>query len=314
MDNFRTAPSAAPEHRVLLFGEYLADVFPDRRIPGGAPFNVACHLAAFGVFAMLASRLGRDALGDELRNILTRRGVDSRLLQVDSKYLSGQVDIILTNSGHHFEIPPDQAFDYIDAAPLSGQLAGLSAPPELIYFGTLAQRNPVSRAALSAVLTNSQVTRFADLNLRPPWVSTEILEQSLVAADIVKLGEDELRETAARLTLAATGDAPEALARRIQQRYDVQQMVVTCGACGAWCLADRQIVHASPVAASTSAGDTVGAGDAFAALCILGHLLSWPLALTMRRAARFSAAICSIRGAIPSGPEFYEPFRQEWLL
>ncbi|MDD2741122.1 MAG: carbohydrate kinase [Rhodocyclaceae bacterium] len=313
MDSLQTAPSEATGHPVLLFGEYLADVFPGRRVPGGAPFNVACHLAAFGVRAMLVSRLGQDALGDELRSTLPHNGVDAHLLQVDSRHGSGQVDVVFTNNGHRFEIPPDQAFDHIDMLPLSRQLSDLPTPPELIYFGTLAQRNPVSRAALSSLLNNSGALRFVDLNLRPPWVDSAILQQSLAAADIVKLSEEELLITSSRLKLARTGDTPEALARRLQQQYNVRQLVVTCGAHGAWCIANQQILQVAPVTISGSAGDTVGAGDAFAAICILGHLLSWPLPQTLRRAATFAAAICSIPGAVPGQPGFHQQFQQEWL-
>ena len=313
MDSLRTTPSSSVDHRVLLFGEYLADVFPERSLPGGAPFNVACHLAAFGITALLASRLGNDPLGDELRHVLTLRRVDAQLLQIDPRHRTGQVDVIPDGAGHRFEIPPDQAFDFIDQTHLSQGLAQLPAAPEVIYFGTLAQRNRPAREALAAILRDSEAVRFVDLNLRPPWVLADILTESLAAADIVKLGEDELCAVAETLKLVPAGASPEAAAQCLQQRFDMQKVVVTCGARGAWCLGDQGILRVAPVAVVESSGDAVGAGDAFSAVCILGHLLSWTWELTLDRAASFAAAICAIRGAVPEGAVFYETFQREWL-
>jgi fructokinase len=58
----------------------------------------------------------------------------------------------------------------------------------------------------------------------------------------------------------------------------------------------------------------VGAGDGFAAVCILGSLKGWPPINALERAIAFAGAICEIRGAIPDHPDFYKHFTKEWSL
>lgn len=294
---------------VILFGELLADIFPDREVPGGAPFNVACHLKAFGAEPLLASRIGIDPLGESLRAAMDRFGLSPTLLQVDARRGSGRVEVIPVAGGHRFDIPPGQAFDHIDAQTLVAAAAALREPPALIYFGTLAQRDPVSRAALEALLAANAAPCIVDLNLRPPWVDAGIAQSALRRATLAKLSEEELLVVAGWLGI---GDvAPTALALSVAKAFGIDTLVVTRGAQGAWAIADGGLIDvpAAPVEASA---DSVGAGDAFTAVVILGHLRGWPWATTMRRAAEFAAAICGIRGATPAAPAFYRPFAENW--
>ena len=313
MEKIRAAHDAATEPWVVLFGEVLADVFPDRCIPGGAPFNVASHLAAFGVPVWLASRLGRDALGDELRDTLARRNVGDALLQLDETHGSGRVDVIATAAGHRFEIPADQAFDHIDGDRLLGALNRLPRRPAMLYFGTLAQRNPVSRKALVGLLAASTARRFVDLNLRPPWVDDGVIAASLAAADSVKLGEEELLDVGRRLRLVTQDGDSVALGQRLQAQFGIAQLIVTRGSHGAWCLAGGELCRV-PAAVTVAGGDAVGAGDAYSAVCMLGCLRDWALLVTLQRAAAFAAAICGIKGAAPAEPGFYERFGKDWQL
>ena len=298
---------------VLLFGEVLADVYPDRRMPGGAPFNVGCHLAACSVPVALVSRIGNDNLGHYLQQALARSGVDPRFVQLDPVHDSGHVNVIATTQGHRFEIVPDQAFDFIDGPTLRDDLSLTQATPRLIYFGTLAQRNADSRKALDALLAACDARRFVDLNLRPPWISAEVVEKSLTLANIVKLSEEELRSVGPLLKLTPVAE-DEAIARQLAERFAIDIVVVTCGALGAWCLSGNIVQYVAPAVANTVDSDTVGAGDAFSAICILGHLLHWELPLTLSRAAAFAAAICGIRGPLPEGSRFYSRFREDWRL
>ncbi|MGB2902928.1 MAG: PfkB family carbohydrate kinase [Candidatus Dechloromonas phosphoritropha] len=298
---------------ILLFGEVLADVYPDRRMPGGAPFSVGCHLAACGIPVALVSRLGVDSLGDFLQMALARSGIDPGFVQRDPEHASGHVDVIATVDGHRFEIVPDQAFDFIDRTTLHNDLSRGQVQPRLIYFGTLAQRNSASRAALDSLLAVCEATRFVDLNLRPPWISADVVEKSLTAANIVKLSEEELCYVGSLLGLPAAMEG-EAIARQLAQRFAIDMIVVTCGARGAWCLCGELVQRVAAVPANTIEGDAVGAGDAFSAICILGHLLHWDMPSTLNRAAAFAAAICGIRGPVPESLQFYGRFRERWRL
>ena len=76
---------------VALFGEVLVDVFPDREILGGAPFNVARHLQAFGASPILITRTGNDKTREALLSEMDRLGMDQRDIQNDMNHPSGRV-------------------------------------------------------------------------------------------------------------------------------------------------------------------------------------------------------------------------------
>ena len=304
-----------PTNTVVVFGEFLADLFPERRVAGGAPFNVACHLQGLGASPLLATRIGQDAGSQFLLDAMKRCGLDTDLLQFDPLHPSGQVDVIVEGEGHRFEIAADQAFDFIDPEPLVGALARLEAggqAPRLIYFGTLAQRGIRSREALRLLLDRCVSPRFVDLNLRPPWVSREVCEYALTQASFVKLGEAELHTVAGWLDQdCATTDDTE-LGRCVAARFDIDRLFVTRGENGAWCLCGGEVIRVPSPAPPSADGDTVGAGDAFSAVLIFATLAGWPLPLTLQRAAHFASAVCGIRGATPASPDFYRPFLKDW--
>ncbi|MDN5836126.1 MAG: PfkB family carbohydrate kinase [Nitrosospira sp.] len=295
-------------HAVLLFGEVLLDQFPDREVLGGAPFNVARHLTAFGCAPVLITRIGRDDAGARILQVMESSGLSTHGVQLDSTRPTGVVQVNFTSEGHRFDILPDQAYDHIH--PRLSRMTALAANPELVYFGTLAQRAG-SHRALRHTLRAAGGQRFFDVNLRNPWVYAERLHWSLQQADIVKASDAELGRIARLLDLDAA--SAEAQAKALVQRYQLRGLLITCGAEGAWWLDDsmQQIATASePVAGIL---DTVGAGDAFSAVFMLGVLHGWTVPVTLQRAHRFAGAICQIRGAIPEHDDFYKPFLDEWF-
>jgi len=294
---------------VALFGEVLADVFPDRSVLGGAPFNVARHLKAFGLNPVLISRTGNDALRDGLLEAMAACGMETVGVQVDHSYPTGQVQIHLENGTHRFEILPDQAYDHINADEALGIVNAIQ--PQLLYFGSLAQRHSVSRSALRKLLDESHAPAFFDVNLRSPWYDKETLDSSLQRAATVKLNDEELGILAQQFGLP--GDTLSSQAQGLMQTYGIEQLLVTCGAHGAR-LVQREggEVNVSPTGAPVTVVDTVGAGDGFSAVFILGKLQGWPIEQTLARAHAFAAAICTLRGAIPEQADFYEPFLSGW--
>lgn len=296
---------------VALFGEVLADKFPDRSVLGGAPFNVARHLQAFGLHPVLITRTGNDELREELLASMARFEMDTLGVQCDPAHPSGQVMVHMEQGGHRFEIPPSQAYDFIHAGVT--RLVALSTQPELIYFGTLAQRHKISRRALNSLLRSVDAPRLLDINLREPWYDAQTLRRSLLRADLVKMNYEELASVTRLLQLP--GDSADAQAAALIEQFSLQQVLVTRGAQGAWQLnADGIQTRVEGVAPTAGFVDTVGAGDGFAAVFILGTLRSWPASLTLPRANRFAAALCGIRGAIPDAPGFYQPFQDEWEI
>lgn len=294
---------------VVVFGETLVDQFKDREVLGGAPFNVACHLAAFGAHPVLITRAGKDDLGEHLMQAMTSRNMDMRGVQSDPSRPTGRVLISEDVRGHVFDILPDQAYDHIHVS--MARMAAMSAHPSLVYFGTLAQRGD-SRRALREVLAATDAHAFLDVNLRDPWVDPDVLQWSLEQAAVVKMNDDELVRMGALFELGAS--TPEACAAALLSTFDMRRIVVTRGAGGAWTL-DRsgrmEEVIGQPL---PSLVDTVGAGDGFASVFMLGMLHDWSMAIRLERANTFARAICGIRGAIPAAPDFYLPFIREWKI
>jgi fructokinase len=299
------------KNTVILFGEVLADIFPDRTVLGGAPFNVARHLQAFGLHPVLITRLGDDALRDEVLDVMTETGMETLGIQCGKSHPTGRVQVSLEKGLHHFDILPDQAYDFIHPAVV--RMISLSANPSLIYYGTLAQRNPISERALKSLIRSTDATKFLDINLREPWYNKKTIQQSMQYANIMKLNQEELQALAKMFKLTAA-DAP-GQAKELQVKFDLEQILVTCGAAGAWHMnkSGRKIEVGikNPV---SNIKDTVGAGDGFAAVCILGSLRRWPIAKTLERANNFAAAICEIRGAVPDHADFYVPFTTAWEI
>jgi len=295
--------------RVLLFGEVLADIFPSHTVLGGAPFNVARHLKAFGRNPVLLSRIGDDEIGREILATMARNGMTVSGIQLDNHHPTGQVKVHLEQSGHRFEILPCQAYDFIH--PAVARMIRLPLNPALVYFGTLAQRHEVSARALKMLLRSTRAPKFLDINLRAPWFDEKILRSSLKYADIVKLNAEELALLAQMLSLPS--GEPQHQADALMRQFDLQQVVVTCGADGAWQMNQNgKVFEVGNSHPGISVVDTVGAGDGFAAVYILGALRNWSMATTLVRANDFAAAICGIRGAIPNHDDFYQPFRLEW--
>lgn len=296
---------------VVLFGEVLADVFPDRTVLGGAPFNVAYHLKHFGQNPVLVSRLGHDPLRDKVLETMEQAGMATAGMQCDMSHPTGQVMVHMDETGHRFDILPHQSYDFIHPAVV--RMTALSAHPVMVYYGTMAQRNETSRRALKSLLRSTDALKFLDVNLRTPWYDRETLRQSLQNADIVKLNDGELSELARMFGLPA--DSPQDQARELLTRFHLDQVVVTCGAAGAWQIdRDGATIQAGPASPLGQVIDTVGAGDGFAAVVLLGRLLNWPAVLTMERANAFAAAICGIPGAIPGDASFYRPYTEGWNL
>lgn len=296
----------------LLFGELLSDCFPDGEVAGGAPFNVATHLAALGDpddgVPVLVSRIGQDERGRFLLHRVREAGLGTDAIQRDREHPSGCVEIRLATTGHEFVIPPDQAWDFITVAPALAAIGNRRVP--WLYFGTLAQRGQ-SRRALRTLVEHNGGGTFLDVNLREDPLPRDVLVWSLAHADILKLNDDELQ----RLTRLLRIDSrdPRDAALRLMTRFDIRQVIVTAGAHGAWSV-DRA-GRSTDVSGEGLLGgfrDSVGAGDAFAAVCLFALARGWLVELMLRRANRFAREICRIRGAVPADRSFYREFRAEF--
>jgi fructokinase len=302
---------------IAVFGEALVDDFITEQVMGGAPFNVARNLAAFGEAALMITRLGNDKNGALLRGEFERFGMSEAGLQIDPQEATGRVVVERSDGGHRFIILPDQAYDYVDADPA---LAALQTwQPATIYFGTMAQRHEHSRATLRALLAASPAQRYLDLNVRDGQVTERVAHESLHLADIVKVNEDELKDLFSWYTHTKpgtksldSGEMKEACFN-LMRIFALKGLIVTLGERGALHFgADGAITANHECHAPARIVDTVGAGDAFSAVFLHGQAQGWPLPLTLARANAFAGAICGISGAVPADMAFYQPWIAGW--
>ena len=284
----------------LIFGELLFDQFESgETVLGGAPMNVAWHLQGLGLAPTLISRVGKDALGDRARAALRVAGIRDTDIQLDEKFPTGTVQVRLKEGSPTFEIVQDVAYDHID---IPGEVT-LHQQYSLLYHGSLALRSVKSCQTLEYIRETLACPVFVDVNLRPPFWEKTFIQQLIHKADWVKLNHEELAlltnhpVTQQRQTLAT-------LARSLREQNQLQALIVTCGAEGAFIVTDTDMIDMPPVKPATMV-DTVGAGDGFSAIVIAGLLQGWGYPLILERASQFAARICGIRGAIPDGNDFY---------
>jgi fructokinase len=300
--------------RPIVFGEMVFDRYPDgsRRL-GGAPLNVAVHLAALGADPLLISRVGRDASGERALLELSRHELDTSGVQVDLRRPTGRIDVDLTGEEPRFEVAEPAAFDAIDAGAAVEACEDENAA--ILYHGVLAARAERSRRALFAVRAAVPVPRVVDVNLRPPWTPVERALDLAQGAAWLKMNRSELGELLEREP--SESEAELAVdARGLLFRVAASALVVTDSAHGARLFANggaRERVGATPLDPAQFV-DSVGAGDAFAAVLVYGALAGWPADRTLRRAAALAGEICTIEGALPDDAAFYVPFRDAWGL
>ncbi len=296
---------------IAIFGEALADVFPDRTVIGGAPLNVARHLNALHMHPVFITRLGEDDLKQTLIKTFTSEGLDTTGVQIDPARPTGKVMVKLENGEPTYDIVPDQAYDYIHEG--MTHLTMMSIQPVLKYFGTLAQRNLVSRQAFDTFINDKSAPVFLDLNLREPWYNAETIERALTRCDYAKMNAGELKTICKLMDIE--GESEEVLARALMVQFKLSQIIITCGSEGCWALDEKlNLVQASSAPLPGEMADTVGAGDGFAAIYLLGIALDWPMQQTMQRANQFASAICTLHGAAPDSTTFYQTFKDAWNL
>jgi fructokinase len=313
IDSASRAPRAP--RPVLVIGEALMDRFADGDVVGGAPFNVARSLAAFGVPTTFVGRIGdNDDDGARVLASALRFGLHDGPIQRDPLRATGAATVIERGGEHRFEIHADAAWDHLDLA--AARTALRAAAPGIVYFGTLAQRNAASAQTIDALLEQTGALRYLDLNLRSGQDNRDVARHSLERADWVSVNDDELRTMLvwfAPQADAAAADDSVALRdgiRCLMERFRVARLIVTRGARGyaAFDLRGRCIAQGAAHAV-TPVVDTVGAGDAFSAGFIALQSAGCTMAASLAAANRYAAAVCGQRGALPEDAAFFRSWR-----
>jgi len=288
--------------RPLVYGEVLFDHFPDgSTVLGGAPFNVAWHLRGFGEQPLFIGRVGHDDRGQRVRSAMADWGMDLAGLQTDPTHPTGSVHIEWRGGEPRYAILADQAYDSIQALDLPDV-----ADAAFLYHGSLALRQTVSRATLDALLSRVDTPVFFDVNLRSPWWREPEIRQWMNRANWVKLNQEEWAR------LSPSVPPTEAAVRAFIDSHALQGLLLTHGKAGAQALTIHGTWCRVRPAPADRIVDTVGAGDAFTAVFLLGQLLGWTLARTLQRAQDFASAMIGVRGATVADPGFYRRFLDDW--
>jgi len=279
---------------VFGLGEVLWDLFPSGRKPGGAPANVAFQAGQLGGRGAVASRIGRDELGDEIVAYLQTRGLDLSALQRDPVHPTGRVTVDVSDQSHpRYIIHENVAWDFIAADP---SLLQLASEADAICFGSLAQRSQVSRDAIHAAIKAARPDCLIvfDVNLRQNWWDIDGIVRSMRCAQIMKLNHDEVA------TLAPLLGAPveaEAFAGFVEQEFAVQSVCITRAEHGCLLISGSERIDLPGIRVNVV--DAVGAGDAFSAALIMSTLRGWPLGSAGALANQVGALVASRPGAMP---------------
>ena len=295
---------------ILVIGEILFDIFPDYKRLGGAPFNFAYHLKNFGFNVRFISRIGMDDAGKEIlhRLELARFNLDD--IQIDDDHPTGSVKVKLDKSGTpEFDIISEVAYDYIEFIP--EYHLNLISNAKMIYFGSLVQRGETGFENLQAFISHNspEILNFYDINLRPGCYNNAIIEKSLLKTDILKLNTGELAKLKQMRSLKVSiGE----FIHHLMETHSIRTVSLTKGELGSELFTSQDSFSSEPTEAITVI-DSVGAGDAYAAMLVAGLLKKWQPEKILYRASLFASRVCEIKGAIPDSASFYEPFKSLFI-
>jgi fructokinase len=291
------------KHSVISVGEILIDIFPGYKRIGGAPFNFAYHMLKMGMPVYFITKIGKDIIGRDIINFLDLNGFDTRHVQQDASHETGNVMVTLDSQGNPvFDILKDMAYDYIDFD--SRISATLQQTPDLIYFGTLAQRTEHGYKTIQRIISSrGPNTRcLYDVNLRPDCYSQKIVEASLRQCDIVKMSAEELEIIK---TMFGFSNSNRTFIDDLMENFGIEMISLTKGKDGSELFTSAgsyQLKH-DPIEIK---GDTVGAGDAYTAMLALGYLNRWQPEQILEKATGLAERVCSIKGALPKETDFYD--------
>ncbi|MFH1195577.1 MAG: carbohydrate kinase [bacterium] len=291
--------------RITAIGEILWDVYPDRKRLGGAPFNFIYHIWKLSGAGNFISSIGSDEYGKEILDFLNSKGFPTEYISVDIEHPTGTVQVkIKEDKTPSFKISSECCYDYLRADEKTIDL--VENKTDLLYFGTLAQRSEISRNTMKS-LKDKNIKYFCDVNLRHDFFSKEMIEEALHVCDVIKLNAEELDKLIKILILSP--DRKIAV-NQLMNKYNIKLIAVTLGEEGAYLHLGNEENHYK--SKSTSVIDTVGAGDAFAAVLCLGYLGSMELEKINKLANEFAAGICQTEGAIPLDDSLYNKFKREF--
>jgi len=286
---------------IVGIGEALWDVLPEGKKIGGAPANFAYHVSQFGLNSCVVSAVGDDPLGAQILDNFKEKGLRNIIAVVP--YPTGTVQVEIDQVGvPQYVIKENVAWDNI---PFTPELEGLAHNTCAVCFGSLAQRNVVSRDTINrfidAMPQDEDNLIVFDVNLRQGFFNKEILDQSMRRCNVLKINDEELI-TISRM-LGYPGTDLQSKCWILFGRYNLKMLILTCGVNGSYIFTSGNMSFlATP---QVEVADTVGAGDSFTATFVSSILKGLPVAEAHRKAVEVSAFVCTQNGAMPVLPAKY---------
>lgn len=284
---------------VVGLGEALWDVLPDGRKLGGAPANFAYHAGQFGLNAIAVSALGEDKLADETIAQLEEKGLHYCMPRVP--YPTGTVQVELDNEGvPTYDIKENVAWDNI---PFTPELQAIAENTRAVCWGSLAQRNVVSRQTIYKFLdaTPKDCMKIFDINLRQTFYTKEVICESMKRCNVMKINDEEL--IVIGRMFGYPGLDIENKCWLILGKYDLDMLVLTCGTNGSYVFTPGEMsFQPTP---KVEVADTVGAGDSFTGTFCASILSGKSVAEAHKLAVEVSAYVCTQNGAMPLLPSEY---------
>ena len=283
---------------VVGMGEALWDVLPEGKKIGGAPANFAYHVSQFGLPSRVVSAIGNDPLGREIVENFTSKGLNHLIEEVP--YPTGTVQVEIDPAGiPQYDIKENVAWDNI---PYTARLEALAGQTRAVCFGSLAQRNVVSRDTINRFLDAMPQTADSlvvfDVNLRQGFYTKEILCNSMKRCNILKINDEEL-VTVSRM-FGYPGIDLQDKCWILLGKYNLRMLILTCGINGSYVFTPGNVsFQPTP---KVEVADTVGAGDSFTAAFIASLLKGKSVAEAHALAVRTSAFVCTRKGAMPELP------------
>ena len=270
----------------------LWDIFPERKVPGGAPANFAYHASQFGFESYVVSAVGKDLLGEDILKIFAEK--ELRLLVETVDFPTGTVKVELNDKGiPKYEICENVAWDNI---PFTERTKELAKNCTAVCFGTLAQRNETSRKTIRSFLelVPKNALKIFDINLRQNFYSKKIIHESLLISNILKINEEEVIEVA-RLFDFEKKDEQE-ICLHLLKEYNLNIVIETKGSIGSYVFTKNETSYLDTP--KVNAIDTVGAGDSFAGAFAGALLQGKSIKEAHKLAVDVSSYICTQRGAM----------------
>lgn len=284
---------------IVGMGEALWDVLPEGKKIGGAPANFAYHVSQFGFDSRVVSAVGNDALGNEILEVFKEKQLKHQLQVVN--YPTGTVQVTLDSAGIPlYEIKEGVAWDNI---PFTDDLKRLALSTRAVCFGSLAQRNEVSRTSinrfLDAMPDGDEQLKIFDINLRQGFYTKEIIRESCQRCNVLKINDEEL--VAISRMFGYPGIDLQDKCWILLAKYNLKMLILTCGTNGSYVftpgVVSFQETPRVPVA------DTVGAGDSFTAAFCASLLKGKSVPEAHKLAVEVSAYVCTQSGAMPELPQ-----------